>query len=327
MEYRQLGGSGLEVSRVILGCMSFGEPEKGNHPWSLGLDESRSLVRRALDLGITTFDTANVYSAGSSEDFVGTLIKSFVPRDEVVVATKVYGRTRPGPNGAGLSRLAIMREVDRSLQRLQTDYIDLYQIHRFDPRVPIEETMEALHDIVKSGKVRYIGASSMSAWQFAEMQQTAARRGWPRFVSMHDHYNLIARESEREMHPYCAYSGMGVIPWSPLARGKLARSEEARTPRSSQDVLGEELYNETARSDARIIDAVGEIARRREVSRAQVALAWVLSQKVVTGAVVGATRKEHLDDAVSAVALELNGSDLAQLADPYVPREVRDFYF
>jgi 1-deoxyxylulose-5-phosphate synthase len=241
-QQKRMGNSGLEVSSVILGCMGFGEPDRGNHPWSLDLEGSRQLFARALELGITTFDTANVYSAGSSEEIVGQLVREMTSREDVVIATKVYGRMRPGPHGAGLSRVAIMREVDESLRRLGTDYIDLYQIHRFDKNVPIEETMAALHDIVQAGKVRYIGASSMYAWQFAKMQHFAQSAGLTTFISMQDQYNLIAREHEREMHPLCLDQGVGVIPWSPLARGKLTRPWDDSTTRSEMDHFGKQLY-------------------------------------------------------------------------------------
>jgi aryl-alcohol dehydrogenase-like predicted oxidoreductase len=285
----------------------------------MGLDDSRPFIRQAIELGITTFDTANVYSLGSSEEIVGQLLAEFAPREDVVIATKVHGRMREGANGGGLSRAAIMHEIDASLRRLKTDYVDLYQIHRFDPAVPVEETMEALHDVVKSGKARYIGASSMFAWQFASMQHAAEVHGWTRFVSMQDQYNLLNREEEREMHPYCAATGVGVIPWSPLARGRLTRDWNSVTARSETDTFGQSLYRQTEESDRRIVDTVGDIASQRDVSRAQIALAWVMSQNVVTAPIVGATKPQHLADAVAAVDLTLTEDELALLAQHYLP--------
>jgi aryl-alcohol dehydrogenase-like predicted oxidoreductase len=319
VRFTRLGSSGLQVSPVILGCMSYGDPSRGAHPWSMGLDDSRPFIRQAIELGITTFDTANVYSLGSSEEIVGQLLAEFAPREDVVIATKVHGRMREGANGGGLSRAAIMHEIDASLRRLKTDYVDLYQIHRFDPAVPVEETMEALHDVVKSGKARYIGASSMFAWQFASMQHAAEVHGWTRFVSMQDQYNLLNREEEREMHPYCAATGVGVIPWSPLARGRLTRDWNSVTARSETDTFGQSLYRQTEESDRRIVDTVGDIASQRDVSRAQIALAWVMSQNVVTAPIVGATKPQHLADAVAAVDLTLTEDELALLAQHYLP--------
>jgi 1-deoxyxylulose-5-phosphate synthase len=325
MEYTRLGMSGLEVSSVVVGCMSFGDPARGTHPWSLPLTESRVIIARALELGITTFDTANVYSAGSSEEILGQVLGELAKRDEVVIATKVHGRMRPGPGGAGLSRGAILHEIDQSLRRLRTDYVDLYQIHRFDPLVPIEETMEALHDVVKAGKARYIGASSMFAWQFAQMQHAAAMNGWTQFISMQDQYNLISREEEREMHPFCLDQGVGVLPWSPLARGKLARPWDASTTRSASDDFGKTLYRQAEESDSRVAQVVAEVAAARHVSRAQVALAWVAQQDVVSAPIVGATRPQHLEDAVAAVQLHLTGEELDRLAQHYVPHAVEGF--
>jgi aryl-alcohol dehydrogenase-like predicted oxidoreductase len=322
---QQLGRSGLEISSVILGCMSYGDPTRGAHPWSVGLDESRLFIRQALDLGITTFDTANVYSLGSSEEIVGSLLAEFAPREDVVIATKVHGRMRPGPNGAGLSRAAIMHEIDASLRRLGTDYVDLYQIHRFDPKVPVEETMEALHDVVKAGKARYLGASSMYAWQFAKLQEAATSHGWTPFVSMQDQYNLLNREEEREMYPLCIDSGIGVIPWSPLARGRLTRDWDDTTARSDTDEFGKTLYTQTEESDRRIVRAVADIADLRGVSRAQVALAWVMHQPAVTAPIVGATKPHHLVDAVAAADLRLTPDELARLAAHYSPRAVEGF--
>jgi aryl-alcohol dehydrogenase-like predicted oxidoreductase len=325
MKYVHVGQSGLEVSSVIVGCMSFGDPKSGNHSWSLGLDESRGIIRQALDAGITTFDTANVYSAGSSEEIVGQVLQESVRREDVVIATKVHGRMRPGPGGAGLSRRSILHEIDDSLRRLRTDYVDLYQIHRFDPDVPIEETMEALHDVVKAGKARYLGASSMFAWQFAQMQHTAEMNGWTTFISMQDQYSLISREEEREMLPFCLATGVGALPWSPLARGRLARPWGAQTSRSKTDRFGTTLYHQAEDSDRRIIQAVGEVAQSHGVSRAQVALAWLARQEAVTAPIVGMSTIEHLNDAVASVDLVLTDEEAARLADPYTPREPEGF--
>ena len=318
MDTLRLGSSGLEVSRVILGCMSYGDPAAGNHAWSLGLDDSRPFFRQAIEAGITTFDTANVYSIGSSEQITGQLLGEFAKRDEVVIATKVHGRMFPGPKGGGLSRAAILTAIDDSLRRLGTDYIDLYQIHRWDPEVPIEETMQTLDDIVRAGKARYIGASSMWAWQFAQAQYTADLNGWTRFVSMQDQYNLLQREEEREMHPFCLDQGVGVIPWSPLARGRLTRPWGTETVRTESDTFGQTLYHED--SDHQIVDAVAAVAAERGVPAAQVALAWVLSKPAVTAPIVGATKPEHLADAVAAAELELSDAELTRLEEHYTPR-------
>jgi 1-deoxyxylulose-5-phosphate synthase len=323
MEYVRLGRTGLQVSRICLGCMSYGEPDRGGHPWSLGEQDARPFFRRAIEAGITFFDTANVYSAGSSEEITGRALKDFAAsRDEVVLATKVHGRMRDGANGAGLSRKAIMTEIDHSLRRLGTDYVDLYQIHRWDPHTPIEETLEALHDVVKAGKARYIGASSMWAWQFSKALHVAERNGWSRFVSMQNHYNLLQREEEREMLPLCLDEGVGVIPWSPLARGRLTRDWDSTTARSERDRFGSTLYSD---DDRRIVDAVAKIAESRGVARAQVALAWLLHQPAVTAPIVGATRVAHLEDAIAAVELELSDEEAAQLEGPYSPREPAGF--
>jgi aryl-alcohol dehydrogenase-like predicted oxidoreductase len=325
MQTYPLGDSGLQVSAVILGCMSYGEPDRGNHAWSVGLDGSRPFFRQAVELGITTFDTANVYSLGSSEEITGTLLREFAVREDVVIATKVHGEMRPGPYGHGLSRKAIMTEADASLARLGTDYIDLYQIHRFDPAVPVEETMEALHDLVRAGKVRYLGASSMYAWQFAKMQHAADLNGWTRFVSMQDQYNLLNREEEREMHPYCLDSGVGVIPWSPLARGTLTRPWNSSTGRAETDKFGQTLYRQNEESDKQIVDAVATVAEARGVARAQVALAWVAQQDAVTAPIVGATKVEHLADAAAAVELTLSAGELEQLERHYLPHAIEGF--
>jgi aryl-alcohol dehydrogenase-like predicted oxidoreductase len=323
MDSLRLGTSGLEVSRVILGCMSYGEPGRGRQPWSLGLDDSRPFFRQAIEAGITTFDTANVYSLGSSEEITGQLLGEFAKRDEVVIATKVHGRMFAGPKGGGLSRAAILTAIDDSLRRLGTDYVDLYQIHRWDPEAPIEETMETLHDIVRTGKVRYIGASSMWTWQFAQAQHTADFNGWTRFVSMQDQYNLLQREEEREMHPFCVDQGVGVIPWSPLARGRLTRPWGTETSRTEGDPLGATLYHEE--SNRQILDAVAAVAAERGVTAAQVALAWLLHQPAVTAPIVGATKPQHLADAIAAVDLELSDSELARLEGHYAPRAVSGF--
>jgi 1-deoxyxylulose-5-phosphate synthase len=322
MEYGRLGSTGLEVSRICLGCMSYGEPGRGSHPWSLDEAASKPFIAKALDLGITFFDTANVYSDGSSEEIVGTWLGEMARREDVVIATKVHGRMRPGPNGAGLSRKAILHEIDASLTRLGTDYVDLYQIHRWDPEVPIEETLEALHDVVKAGKARYIGASSMASWQFAQALYTADLNGWTRFVSMQDHYNLLYREEEREMIPLCLDQGVGVIPWSPLARGRLTRDWDESSARSETDEFGRSLYDE---GDRAVVDAVAAVAEARGVPRAQVALAWLADRPGVTAPIVGATKPEHLDDAVAALDLELSDDEVARLEAAYRPHEVAGF--
>jgi aryl-alcohol dehydrogenase-like predicted oxidoreductase len=325
MEYTRLGSSGLEISPIILGCMSYGEPLRGNHEWTIPEEQSRPFIRRALELGITTFDTANVYSDGTSEEIVGRALGEFAKREDVVIATKVHGRMRPGPNGAGLSRAHIMEQIDASLRRLGTDYVDLYQIHRWDPMVPIEETMEALHDVVQAGKARYIGASSMWAWQFAQAQYTADLNGWTRFVSMQDHYNLISREEEREMHPFCVDQGVGVIPWSPLARGRLTRDWNEETARSETDTVLARLYQKTEDADRLVAEAVAAVAAAHGVPRAQIALAWVMAQDAVSAPIVGATKISHLEDAVDALSIELTEDELAQLEAPYVPHAVAGF--
>ena len=322
MDYTRLGATGLEVSRLCLGCMSFGVPARGSHTWSLDEESSRPILRRALELGVTFFDTANVYSDGTSEEIVGRALKDFARREDVVLATKVHGRMRPGPNGGGLSRKAILAEIDASLRRLGTDYVDLYQIHRWDPHTPVAETMEALHDVVKAGKARYLGASSMWAWQFGKAQQMAREHGWTPFVSMQDHYNLLHREEEREMLPLCADQGVGVIPWSPLARGRLARDWDESTERASTDEFGKTLYVE---SDRTIVERVAEVAAERSVPRAQVALAWLLASPVVTAPIVGATKMQHLEDAVAAVDVTLSDKELARLEEPYAPHTVVGF--
>ncbi|PPI70659.1 alcohol dehydrogenase [Rathayibacter rathayi] len=325
MDSTRLGSSGLQVSSIVLGCMSFGAPDRGAHGWSMSEEESRPFLRRALDVGITTFDTADVYSDGTSEEFVGRALADFAVREEVVIATKVHGRMRPGPNGGGLSRRHLLSAIDDSLRRLGTDYVDLYQIHRWDPETPIEETMQTLHDVVRSGKARYIGASSMWAWQFAKAQYTADLGGWTRFVSMQDQYNLIQREDERELHPFCLDQGVGVIPWSPLAHGRLTRDWGATTARTETDVFGGTLYHQQEEADRRTAAAVARIAEERGVSRAQVALAWVRQQEAVTAPIVGATELRHLDDAVASLDLELSAAELAALGTDYLPRANEGF--
>ncbi|MEU9396107.1 aldo/keto reductase [Streptomyces sp. NPDC048324] len=319
MQYVKLGSTGLDVSRICLGCMTYGLPDRGVHEWTLGEEDSRPLIRQALEAGINFFDTANVYSDGTSEEIVGKALREYANRDEIVLATKAHGRTRSGPNGAGLSRKAIMAEIDHSLARLGTDYVDLYQIHRFDPHTPVEETMEALHDLVKAGKVRYIGASSMYAWQFSKMQYTAERHGWTKFVSMQNHYNLLYREEEREMLPLCADQGVGVLPWSPLARGRLTRDWGTVTDRSANDDFGSRLYPE---GDRTIVEAVTRIADDRGVPRAQVALAWLLHQETVVAPIIGAAKPHHIEDAVAAVELTLSDEEIEELERPYTPHPI-----
>jgi aryl-alcohol dehydrogenase-like predicted oxidoreductase len=325
MEYTKLGRTGVDVSRICLGCMSYGGGNQGNHAWSLSEEESRPFIKKALEVGINFFDTANRYSLGHSEEILGRAIKDFARRDEVVIATKVYGRMRPGPNGAGLSRKAIFAEIDNSLCRLGMDYVDLYQIHRFDHDTPIEETLEALHDLVKAGKVRYVGASSMHAWEFARALGIAEKHGWTRFISMQNLVNLLYREEEREMLPLCMAEGIGVIPWSPQARGKLSRDWDYTSIRTETDEAMTRLFAKTQEADKKVADRVAELARARGIPRAQVALAWVLSKPVVTAPIVGATKLHHLDDAIAAVDVRLSGDEIAALEEPYVPHEVVGF--
>jgi aryl-alcohol dehydrogenase (NADP+) len=319
MKYVKLGRTGLDVSRICLGCMSFGDPGRGGHPWSLDEEASRPLIRQAIEAGINFFDTANVYSLGSSEEITGRALKDFAKRDEIVLATKVFSTMRDEPNGTGLSRKAIMTEIDHSLTRLGTDYVDLYQIHRWDRRTPAEETMEALHDVVKAGKARYIGASSMYAWQFAKAQHVAEVNGWTKFVSMQNHYNLIYREEEREMLPLCLDQGVGVIPWSPLARGRLTRDWDTTTARSETDEFGQNLY---LPEDQQVHEQVAEVASARGIPRAQVAMAWLLGRPGVTAPIVGVTKAAHLDDAVAALDVELTQQETEQLEKPYVPHRI-----
>ena len=319
MRYHKLGTSGLEVSALTLGCMSWGDSSRGGHRWILDEEAARGIITDALEAGINFFDTANVYAAGSSEEITGRALSDFAERGDVVLATKVHGRMRPGPNGSGLSRKAIMQEIDASLTRLGTDYVDLYQIHRWDPTTPIEETMEALHDVVQAGKARYIGASSMYAWQFAKAQHAADLHGWTRFISMQNHYNLLYREEEREMLPLCQDMGVGVLPWSPLARGRLTRDWDTETARAETDEFGATLYRD---EDRIIVEKVASVAAKREVPRAQVALAWLLAQPAVTAPIVGVTKPQHLSDAVAAVDLELSEDEIAELGADYSPHAV-----
>ncbi len=325
MEYVKFGNTGLGVSRVCIGCMTYGIPDRGRHPWTLDEEKSRPLIKQAVELGINFFDTANVYSDGTSEEILGRALKEFTRREDVVIATKVHGRMRPGPNGAGLSRKAIFGELDNSLRRLGTDFVDLYQIHRWDPTVPIEETMEALHDVVKAGKVRYIGASSMYAWQFSKALYTSRLRGWTEFVSMQNHLNLLNREEEREMLPLCADQGIAVMPWSPLARGRLTRAWNESSSRQETDEFGKKLYTQFPDSDRLIVDQVSAIAGARGVPRAQVALAWLLQKKGVTSPIVGASKPDHLKDAVAALSLKLTAEEIASLEKPYVPHSISGF--
>lgn len=327
MDCIQLGKTGLKVSRICLGCMTYGSPERGAHPWALDEEQSRPYFSRALEMGINFFDTANVYSLGASEEVLGRAIRDMARREEVVIATKVHGRMRSDPNGGGLSRKAIMTEIDNSLQRLGMDYVDLYQTHRWDSETPIEETMEALHDVVKAGKARYIGASSMYAWQFAQALYVAEAHGWSRFVSMQNHWNLLYREEEREMMGLCADQGIGVIPWSPLARGRLTRpwETEPSTKRAETDKFGKTLYAGTEEADRRVVERVGEVAEARGVPRAQIALAWLLQKPTVTAPIVGASKPHHLEDAVAALSVTLTPEEIARLEEPYVPHPVAGF--
>ncbi|OUE21756.1 L-glyceraldehyde 3-phosphate reductase [Clavibacter michiganensis] len=322
MRYVRLGSTGTEVSAIALGCMSYGEPTRGNHAWTLTEEDSIPLIRRAVELGITFFDTANVYSDGSSEEITGRALKAMTTREEVVIATKVHGAMGEGPNSRGLSRKHIMWQIDESLRRLGTDYVDLYQIHRFDPATPLEETLEALHDLVKAGKVRYLGASSMDAWRFSKALHLQRANGWAPFVTMQDHYNLVNREEEREMLPLCADAGVGSLPWSPLARGRLTRDWDATTERSATDEFGKTLYAAQEDSDRRVAAAVAEVAGARGVPRAQVALAWVSRNPVVTAPIVGGTKASHIEDAVASLDLELTDDEVSRLEEHYVPHAV-----
>ncbi len=331
MDYVSLGKTGLKVSRICLGCMTYGapatgEPKPGSHAWVLSEEESQPFLRQALELGINFFDTANVYSRGYSEIVLGRFLKANARREAVVIATKVHGTMRDEPNGRGLSRKSIFFELDESLRRLQTDYVDLYQIHRWDYETPIEETLEALSDVVRSGKVRYIGASSMYAWQFSKALYLAQLHGWPRFVSMQNHYNLLYREEEREMIPLCKSEGIGIIPWSPLARGRLARPWQTEsTKRYETDEFGKSLYSQTEEIDHAVVDRLGRISEQRRASCAQIALAWMFSKPAITSPIVGATKPHHLTDAVAALSLRLTPEEIASLEEPYTPHPVLGF--
>jgi 1-deoxyxylulose-5-phosphate synthase len=331
MDYLNLGKTGLKVSRICLGCMTYGAPatgkiKPGSHAWALNEEESQPFLKQSLDLGINFFDTANVYSAGASEEVVGRFLKANTRRESVVIATKLNGVMRDEPNGKGLSRKEIFFELDQSLRRLGTDYIDLYQIHRWDYETPIEETLEALHDVVKAGKVRYIGASSMYAWQFTKALYVADLHGWTRFVSMQNYYNLIYREEEREMMPVCQSEGIGVIPWSPLARGRLARPWQAEpTKRWGTDLFAKVLYEKTEEADRKVADRLGDVAEKHGVPQAQIALAWMLGKSFVTSPIVGATKPHHLTDAVAALSIKLTPEEVKSLEEPYAPHPVLGF--
>lgn len=322
MEYVKLGNTGLDVSRLCLGCMSFGDPDKWIHKWVLNEENSRPIIKRALDLGINFFDTANVYSDGRSEEIIGKALKDYANRDEVVLATKVHFQMHEGPNGSGLSRKAIMSEIDKSLKRLGTDYVDLYIIHRWDYNTPIEETMEALHDIVKKGKARYIGASAMHAWQFQKALYVAEKNGWTRFVSMQNHLNLMYREEEREMLPLCREEKIGVTPYSPLASGRLVRDWSETTLRSETDQAQKSKYDATADADRLVVERVAAIAEKRGVPRIHIALAWLLQKEPVTAPIIGATKISQLEDAVGALSIKLTPEEIASLEEPYVPHSI-----
>jgi len=323
MEYTRLGSTGMKVSRICLGCMGFGDAEHWVHKWVLDEENSRPIIKQALEMGINFFDTANVYSLGTSEEILGRALKEFARREEVIIATKVHGIMRQGPNGGGLSRKAILGEIDNSLRRLETDYVDLYQIHRWDYETPIEETMEALHDVVKAGKARYIGASAMFAWQFQKALYVAEKHGWTRFVSMQNHLNLIYREEEREMMPLCRAEGIGSIPYSPLASGRLTRDWSSESSlRAETDQIAKYKYDSTAETDRRIVERVAEVAEKYGVSRVQIALAWLLQKEPVTAPIIGATKLSHLEDAAGAPAASLTPEDVAYLEEPYVPHRI-----
>lgn len=327
MEYRNLGRTGLKVSRIALGCMSYGDPSRGNHSWVMSEEEGRPFIRKALEAGINFFDTANVYSDGASEEVLGRAIRDFTSRESVVIATKAYGRMRPDANGQGLSRKAIFAEIDASLKRLGTDYVDLYQIHRWDYETPSEETLEALSDVVRAGKARYLGASSMHAWQFMKALGLQRQHGWAPFVSMQNHLNLLYREEEREMLPLCRSEGIGVVPWSPLARGRLTRpwQDEPATARAATDEVGKGFYDKAKSADRAVVERVGDIAEQRGVPRAQVALAWLLQKEGVTSPLVGATKMVQLYDALAALSLRLSDADIQAVEELYVAHEVSGF--
>ena len=326
MDYVRLGTTGLKVSKICLGCMTYGQPTE-RWPWALNEDQSRPFIKRALELGINFFDTADVYTNGASEEVVGRALRDFASRDEVVIATKVFNAMGPGPNQRGLSRKHILSGIDASLKRLGTDYVDLYQIHRWDYATPIEETLEALHDVVKAGKARYVGASSMYAWQFCKALYLADRNGWTRFVSMQNHYNLLYREEEREMTSLCQAEGIGMIPWSPLARGKLTRPWEIEpsTLRAGTDAFGKSLYSRMEDANRGVVERVGQIAEAKGLSRAQIALAWLLHKPAVTAPIIGASKPHHLEDAVSALSVTLSDDEIRRLEEPYQPHPVLGF--
>jgi aryl-alcohol dehydrogenase-like predicted oxidoreductase len=322
LKYNNLGNSGLKVSELCLGCMTYGVPDRGDHPWTLSEEASRPLIRQALEAGINFFDTANTYSDGTSEEIVGRALKDFARREEVVIATKVFFPMNKGANATGLSRKSILTEIDNSLRRLGTDYVDLYQIHRFDPRTPLEETLEALHDVVKMGKARYLGASSMWAWQFTKALYVARANHWTPFLTMQNHYNLLYREEEREMMPLCKAEGVGVMPWSPLARGRLTRAWDESTNRTRTDQYGSKLYVAEVDADRRVIEAVASVAAKRAVPKAQVALAWISQKPYVTAPIIGASQPQHLVDAVAALSLALDEAEISTLEASYVPHPV-----
>jgi aryl-alcohol dehydrogenase-like predicted oxidoreductase len=323
VDYTKLGNTGMDVSRICLGCMGFGDAERWVHKWVLDEENSRPIIQKALELGINFFDTANVYSIGRSEEILGRALRDFANRDEVVIATKLHGQMREGPNGAGLSRKAILSEIDHSLQRLGTEYVDLYQILRWDYQTPTEETMEALHDVVKAGKARYIGASAMYAWQFQKALHVAETYGWTRFASMQDHLNLIYREEEREMLPLCREEKIGVIPYSPLASGRLTREWSSEsTLRSETDQIAKTKYDATADTDRQVVERVAELADKHEVPRVHIALAWLLQKKPVTAPIIGATKITHLEAAVGALSVTLSEDEVTYLEEPYTPHPI-----
>lgn len=326
MEYVKLGNTGLDVSRLCLGCMGFGDASKWIHQWVLNEENSRTVIKKALEFGINFFDTANVYSLGTSEEYLGRALKEYANRDEVVIATKVHGQMHMGPNGSGLSRKAIMSEIDKSLKRLKTDYVDLYIIHRWDYNTPIEETMEVLHDVVKAGKARYIGASAMFAWQFQKALHVAEKNGWTKFVSMQNHLNLIYREEEREMLPLCKEEGIGVTPYSPLASGRLTREWSETTHRSETDQIQKSKYDATADADRLVVERVAAIAEKYGVPRSYIALAWLLQKETVTSPIIGATKISHLEDAVSSLSVKLTAEDVALLEEAYAPHSIVGHY-
>lgn len=323
MEYIRLGSTGMKVSRICLGCMSFGDSTRWIHKWVLNEENSRPIIKKALELGINFFDTANVYSIGASEEILGHALKDFARRDEVIIATKVHGKMREDPNGSGLSRKAILNEIDASLKRLGTDYVDLYQIHRWDYETPIEETMEALNDIVRAGKARYIGASAMWTWQFQKALHVAEKHGWTRFISMQNHLNLIYREEEREMLPLCREENIGVIPYSPLASGRLTRDwSSVTTLRSETDQIAKSKYDSTSETDQQVIARVAELANRHEVPRAHIAIAWLLQKEPVTAPIIGATKISHLEESINALTVKLTSDEIAYLEEPYMPHRI-----